>query len=236
MRSIMTPRSLATLALTLALLVVTTSVPSAQQPQRRVPTVDDLLMLESAGGAHLARRTVGGLHRHANRFQGRRVRHANLAGEHGEAGRIVQLTRGEKSAGNPAVVARRQVARVHQHRVGDKNQIFAIHPDGGEAVQLTKAETASTASRGRRTARPSRSRRPSRRQGGQGAQGAPRRLRGRAQGVRVLAHLDVRRGRGLKEPAAGTPAHEGEDFNVGVVLLVARRHADRVQRAPSTPT
>src|SRR5262249_54740058 len=26
------------------------------------------------------------------------------------------------------------------NRIGDKNQIFAIHPDGGEAMQLTKAE------------------------------------------------------------------------------------------------
>ena len=24
--------------------------------------------------------------------------------------------------------------------MGDKNQIFALHPDGGEGVQLTKAE------------------------------------------------------------------------------------------------
>jgi dipeptidyl aminopeptidase/acylaminoacyl peptidase len=50
------------------------------------------------------------------------------------------LTRGEKSAGNPQWSPDGEWLAFASNRVGDKNQLFAIRPDGGEATQLTKAE------------------------------------------------------------------------------------------------
>ncbi|MGH9937582.1 MAG: TolB family protein, partial [Blastocatellia bacterium] len=55
-------------------------------------------------------------------------------------GKTFQLTRGEKSAGNPQWSPDGQWLAFTSNRIGDKNQIFAIQPDGGEAAQLTKAE------------------------------------------------------------------------------------------------
>jgi len=35
-----------------------------------------------------------------------------------------------------------KMACIHKHPSREKEQIFLIHPDGGEALQLTKSETA----------------------------------------------------------------------------------------------
>src|SRR5262249_58542359 len=55
-------------------------------------------------------------------------------------GNTLQLTRGDKSAGNPQWSPDGQWLAFTSNRIGDKNQIFAIHPDGGEALQLTRTE------------------------------------------------------------------------------------------------
>ena len=55
-----------------------------------------------------------------------------------------RLTRGPKSSGSAQWSPDSQWIGFTSARVGDKNQIFAIRPDGGEAVQLTKSETAVT--------------------------------------------------------------------------------------------
>jgi dipeptidyl aminopeptidase/acylaminoacyl peptidase len=51
-----------------------------------------------------------------------------------------QLTRGPKSATGPRWSPDSRWVAFTSTRAGDKPQIFAIPPDGGEAVQLTKAE------------------------------------------------------------------------------------------------
>jgi dipeptidyl aminopeptidase/acylaminoacyl peptidase len=53
----------------------------------------------------------------------------------------VQMTRGSKSAGNPVWSPDSKWLAFTSDRIGDRSQIFAIRPDGGEAVQLTKSET-----------------------------------------------------------------------------------------------
>src|SRR5262249_10376714 len=45
-----------------------------------------------------------------------------------------------KSGGNPQWSPDSQWLAFTSNRIGDKNQIFVIYPDGGEAAQLTKAE------------------------------------------------------------------------------------------------
>jgi Tol biopolymer transport system component len=59
-----------------------------------------------------------------------------------KGGRNIQLTRGEKSSGNPRWSPDGQWLAFTSNRLEDKNQIFVINPAGGEAVQLTKSETA----------------------------------------------------------------------------------------------
>ncbi|MCI0663913.1 MAG: S9 family peptidase, partial [Acidobacteria bacterium] len=57
-----------------------------------------------------------------------------------QTGKNLQLTRGEKSCGNPRWSPDGEWLAFTSNRIGDKNQIFIIRPDGGEAIQLTKAE------------------------------------------------------------------------------------------------
>jgi len=112
----------------------------AQAASPRVPTVDDLLNLKSAGGAQISpdgtwvAYTVSSTDWKQDAF----VTQVWLA--HVPTGRTFQATRGEKSGSNPAWSPDGAWLAFTSARVGDKNQIFAIRPDGGEAVQLTSAE------------------------------------------------------------------------------------------------
>src|SRR5262249_2784275 len=56
-------------------------------------------------------------------------------------GKTLQLTRGEKSAGNPIWSPDGRWLAFTSDRAGTKSQLFVISPDGGESVQVTKAET-----------------------------------------------------------------------------------------------
>jgi dipeptidyl aminopeptidase/acylaminoacyl peptidase len=108
---------------------------------RRVPTVDDLLSLKTVGGARISpdgkwvAYTVSEANFKADAFVSQ-IWIADTA-----TGKRLQLTRGEKSSANPRWSPDGAWLAFTSDRVDNKNQIFLIRPDGGEAVQLTKHET-----------------------------------------------------------------------------------------------
>ena len=124
------------------LLVGCLSLPIALTADHHVPTVDDLLNVQSAGGAQISPdgKWVAYTVNSSDFKQDTYVTHVWLANT--ETGRTLQLTRGEKSASNPQWSPDSQWLAFTSNRVGDKNQIFALHPDGGEGIPLTKAENA----------------------------------------------------------------------------------------------
>ena len=124
----------------LSLLLVCLSLPLALETDHHVPTVDDLLNIQSAGAARISPdgKWVAYTVTTTDFKQNAYVTHVWLAST--ESGRTLQLTRGEKSAGDPQWSPDSQWLAFTSGRVGDKSQIFALHPDGGEGVQLTKAE------------------------------------------------------------------------------------------------
>jgi Tol biopolymer transport system component len=130
--------------------------------QHRVPTVDDLLNVKSLGGAQISPdgKWVAYTITESDFKQDAYVTHVWLV--EAQSGRRYQLTRGDKSAGNPQWSPDGQWLTFTSNRIGDKNQIFVIRPDGGEATQLTKTENGVSR---------------------EGSQRASRRFRGRAQGV-----------------------------------------------------
>ncbi len=110
---------------------------------RHVPTIDDLLTLKSIGGAQISPdgHRVAYTVTNADFKQDGFVTQIWLA-ETGNNGRMLQLTRGEKSSTNPRWSPDGEWLAFTSNRIEDKNQIFVINPAGGEAVQLTKSETA----------------------------------------------------------------------------------------------
>src|SRR5688500_13250034 len=112
---------------------------------RHVPTIDELLTLKSVGGVQISP-------------DGRWVAYTVTSGDFkpdafitqiwladvssAAGGRDVQRTRGDKSSTNPKWSPDGEWLAFTSNRVEDKNQIFVINPLGGEAVQLTKSETA----------------------------------------------------------------------------------------------
>src|SRR5262245_35415420 len=101
---------------------------------RRVPTIDDLLKIESLSGARISpdgKRVAYGMS-HADFKQDAFVSHLWLADV--ATGKAVQLTRGEKSAGNPIWSPDGRWLAFTSDRAGGKSQVFVISPDGGEAV------------------------------------------------------------------------------------------------------
>jgi dipeptidyl aminopeptidase/acylaminoacyl peptidase len=108
--------------------------------QRRVPTVDDLINVKSLGGAQISPdgKYVAYTVTETDWKQDAFVTHIWLANT--ATGKMYQLTRGEKSCGNPQWSPDGTWIAFASNRAGDKNQIFAIRPDGGEAAQLTKTE------------------------------------------------------------------------------------------------
>ena len=111
----------------------------AAQPTR-VPTIDDLLNVEVIGSAQVSpdgtsvAYTVNSTDWKQDAF----VTQIWLADV--SSGESLQLTRGDKSAGNPQWSPDGAWIAFTSARVDDKNQIFAISIKGGEAVRLTKAE------------------------------------------------------------------------------------------------
>ncbi len=115
---------------------------SAYDDTKRVPTIDDLLLVKSVGGAQISpdgkwvAYTVNETDFRQDAFV-TQVWLANTA-----TGRTLQLTRGDKPSGSPQWSPDSQWLAFTSSRIADRNQIFVIRPDGGEAQQLTKAETA----------------------------------------------------------------------------------------------
>ena len=127
----------------LALALVFTLLP-AGAAERRVPTIDDLLTLQSIAGAQISPdgTRVAYTVSDADFVQDAFVTQVWLADAAAADGRrTVQMTRGDKPAANPRWSPDGKWLAFTSPRVGDRNQIFVIRPDGGEAVQLTKSET-----------------------------------------------------------------------------------------------
>jgi dipeptidyl aminopeptidase/acylaminoacyl peptidase len=126
-----------TISLTLALVFL-----PLHAAERRVPTIDDLLNLKTIGGAQISP-------------DGSRVVYTQTQADFEQdafvtqlwmadvgPGRIMQLTRHQKSSTAPQWSPDGKWIAFLSPRVEDRNQVFAISPDGGEAIQLTKSETA----------------------------------------------------------------------------------------------
>ena len=107
----------------------------------RVPTIDDLLNLKSVGGAAISPdgRYVAYTLTETDFEQDSYVTQIHVVEV--ATGRSWQLTRGKKSAGGPRWSPDGRWLAFTSDREADKTQIFAIRPDGGEAIRLTKAET-----------------------------------------------------------------------------------------------
>ena len=135
----MIKRCASLLTIVLLLAVATTL---AGDSVAHVPTIDDLLMVKFIGGATISPdgKWIAYTVSNSDFKQDAFVAQVWLV-ETG-SGRSFQLTRGEKSAGNPRWSPDSQWLAFTSSRIEDKNQIFVIQPEGGEAVQLTKSETA----------------------------------------------------------------------------------------------
>ena len=109
--------------------------------EKRVPGVDDLILLKSAGGARISPdgTYVAYTVTETDFKQDAYVSQIWLIET--KTGRNIPLTRGEKSSGNPEWSPDGTWLAFTSSRIGDKSQIFLIRPDGGEAVPLTKSET-----------------------------------------------------------------------------------------------
>lgn len=107
-----------------------------------VPTIDELLTIKAIGGAQISPdgKWVAYTVSYGDFKQDAFITQIWLA-ETASGGRIIQLTRGEKSSGNPKWSPNGGWLAFTSNRLEDKNQIFVINPAGGEAVQLTKSET-----------------------------------------------------------------------------------------------
>ena len=108
----------------------------------RVPTIDDLLTVRSIGSARISPdgRWIAYTMNETDFKQDAFVTHIWLSNT--GTGADFQLTRGDKSASSPQWSPDGAWLAFTSSRSGDKNQIFAIRPEGGEAIQLTRSETA----------------------------------------------------------------------------------------------
>lgn len=129
-------------ALLLALSLAFGTVLAAEPAARHVATIDELLQLKTlAGSTQISPdgRYVAYLISQADFKQDAFVTTIWLADT--QSGRNIPLTQGGKSAGNPQWSPDGSWLTFTSSRVEDKEQLFAIRPDGGEAVQLSKSET-----------------------------------------------------------------------------------------------
>jgi len=112
----------------------------AQNNTRHVPSIDDLLMVKSIGGAQISPEGdwIAYTINESDFKQDAFVTQIGLVNANGSEN--FQLTRGEKSSTNPRWSPDGKWLAFLSTRVGDKNQVFVIRPNGGEAAQLTKCE------------------------------------------------------------------------------------------------
>jgi dipeptidyl aminopeptidase/acylaminoacyl peptidase len=107
----------------------------------RVPAIDDLLTLQTAGGPEISPdgRWVAYGVSETDFDKDAFVTQVWLANT--TSGSNIQITRGEKGASNYQWSPDGTWLTFTSTRAGDKSQIFALRPDGGEAMQWTKSET-----------------------------------------------------------------------------------------------
>jgi len=179
--------------------------PASADGDPRVPTIDDLLNVDSIGGARISPngKWVAYSVMHSDFKKDAFLTHLWLAEP--ASGRRFQLTRGDKSAGGMAWSPDSAWLAFTSNRAGDKNQIFAVPPDGGEALQLTKAETGVAGRQKHRVHR-----RTVEEGSDEEPQGALRRFRGRTQGIRPPTPLDHRRSRSPEGTTSRQAAHQGQ--------------------------
>jgi dipeptidyl aminopeptidase/acylaminoacyl peptidase len=126
----------------LGLLVLLGTIGQSAYGQRHVPSVDELLTIQSVGGTQISpdgkwiAYTIG----YGDFKQDAFITQICLVNT--ETGKSFQLTRGEKSSTGPRWSPNGQWLAFLSNRVEDRNQVFLISPEGGEAQQLTKSETA----------------------------------------------------------------------------------------------
>src|SRR5688572_12825483 len=127
--------------LVIAAIVALPSLALAQN--KRVPTIDDLLNLKSIGATAISPNgsmvayTVNETDWKSDQF----VSNLWIVKSDGSDNR--QLTRGNKNVGAPRWSPDGTWIAFSSNRQGDTNQVFAIRPDGGEAVQLTRSTSGS---------------------------------------------------------------------------------------------
>jgi dipeptidyl aminopeptidase/acylaminoacyl peptidase len=207
---------------------------------RRVPTIDDLLKIDSVGASRIAPngRWVAYMVSHSDFKKDAFLTHIWIADP--ASGRKYQLTRGDKSVSDMVWSPDSQWLAFTSNRAGDKNQIFAIAPDGGEAVQLTKVETGVNgfqwSPNGKSiafTAAPSKKEVTKNRKEHLGEFEVVR----KEYDYHHLWTIDV--AEALKEPQAGKQHTKGKDFSVGgfswspdgsKIAFDATRNPDLIQR------
>jgi dipeptidyl aminopeptidase/acylaminoacyl peptidase len=125
----------------LSVLAASAAAGVAAETAKRVPTIEDLMALKSAGAARISPdgTRVAYTVTETDMDQDAYVTQVWLADV--ASGKSIQLTRGKKSSSSPAWSPDGRWLAFTSSRVDDKSQIFLISPDGGEAVQLTKSET-----------------------------------------------------------------------------------------------
>src|SRR2546423_4255519 len=124
-----------------ALILLSITITTSIQAQTRVPTLDDLLTIKSAGGTQISPdgKTIAYTVGWGDFKQDAFITQIWLADS--ASGKSFQLTRGDKSSTNPRWSPDGKWLAFLSNRLEDKNQIFVIDPSGGEAQQLTKSET-----------------------------------------------------------------------------------------------
>ena len=125
-------------ALSFVVLLLNSIFVFASDGSRRAPTIDDLLAVKSIGGAQISPdgKWVAYTVTESDFKQDAYVTQIWVA--EAATGRTFQLTRNDKSSGNPQWSPDGRWLAFSSNRVGDKNQIFVISPEGGEAVQLSR--------------------------------------------------------------------------------------------------
>ena len=194
------------------LTVVLVFVPAAGA---QIPTVDDLLGIDSVSTARLSPdgKTVAFVVTQADFDEDAYIQQIWLA-DVGSAD-YLQLTRGNQSSSNPQWSPDGQWLTFTSSRAEGKNQIFAIRPDGGEAFALTDSEigvgTFAWSKDGERiafVASPESETRKNRDE----KYGAFTVVR-RDYTFRHIFTIDVEKA--LESPVKGTQRTSGRDFNVG---------------------
>jgi len=110
--------------------------------ERRIPTIDDLLNLKTIGGSQISPdgARVVYTQTEADFEQDAFVTQLWMADV--KSGQTTQLTRGQKSSTAPEWSPDGKWIAFTSSRADDKNQVFVISPSGGEAIQVTKSDTA----------------------------------------------------------------------------------------------